>query len=164
MSLIKRILEPHKLHQKLGDLFEFFEDLIIVILTIILFVLSLMALFDLGQATFSHKYSFMDLIPKFLYVFILAELFRLNIVYLTQRIIDTSLIVKTTLIAILREVIIKAPGLKFHDYLGLSILLGVLALIYYVPKFMKEKEKNIKFRVRSRKSGKRISSQNLEQT
>jgi uncharacterized membrane protein (DUF373 family) len=115
----KKLLEPNKLHEKLGDLFEFFEDSIIVLLTILLFALSLMAIYDLTLAIFSHKYTFMDLIPKVLYLFILAELFRLNIVYLTQRIIDTSLIVKTTLIAILREIIIKAPSLKFYDYIGI---------------------------------------------
>ncbi len=115
----KKLLEPNKLHEKLGDLFEFFEDSIIVLLTILLFALSLIAIYDLTLAIFSHEYTFMDLIPKVLYLFILAELFRLNIVYLNQRIIDTSLIVKTTLIAILREIIIKAPSLKFYDYIGI---------------------------------------------
>lgn len=141
MDKLKNLLEPHKLHDKLGDLFEFFEDFIIVLLTLLLFILSIIAIYDLGYAVFSYKYTFMDLIPKFLYLFILAELFRLNIVYLTERIIDTSLIVKTTLIAILREVIIKAPSLKFYDYLGLSILLAVLALTYYVPKYILKRDK-----------------------
>ncbi|MGC9006793.1 MAG: phosphate-starvation-inducible PsiE family protein [Sulfurihydrogenibium sp.] len=142
MEKLKNLLEPHKLHDKLGDLFEFFEDFIIVLLTLLLFILSMMAIYDLGLAVFSSKYSFMDLVPKFLYVFILAELFRLNIVYLQERIIDTSLIIKTTLIAVLRELIVKAPSLKLlEEYIGISILLTVLALSYYVPKYILKKGK-----------------------
>jgi len=110
----KDILKNQFLHEKLGDIFELFEDIIIVLLTVLLFILSINALFDIGLALFSEKYSFIELIPKFLYVFILTELFRLMIVYLTERRVDTSLIVKTTLIAVLREIIIKAPYLKFN--------------------------------------------------
>ncbi|GAB6073048.1 hypothetical protein JCM14244_14250 [Venenivibrio stagnispumantis] len=50
------------------------------------------------------------------------------IVYLSERRIDTSLIVKTTLIAILREIIIKAPTFHLPEYIGVSILLSVLGL------------------------------------
>ncbi|MGC9120181.1 MAG: phosphate-starvation-inducible PsiE family protein [Sulfurihydrogenibium sp.] len=153
MEKLKKLLEPHKLHDKLGDLFEFFEDFIIVLLTLLLFILSMMAIYDLGLAVFSSKYSFMDLVPKFLYVFILAELFRLNIVYLQERIIDTSLIIKTTLIAILRELIVKAPSLKLEEYVGVSILLTVLALSYYVPKYILKKER--KFRLGKRRNYKK---------
>jgi Protein of unknown function (DUF2495). len=116
----KDILKGNFLHEKIGDIFELFEDIIIVLLTILLFILSINALYDIALALFSEKYSFIELIPKFLYVFILTELFRLMIVYLTERRIDTSLIVKTTLIAVLREVVIKAPYLKFYDYIGIS--------------------------------------------
>ena len=147
----KKLLEPQKIHEKLGDLFEFFEDVIISLLTLLLFILSIIAIVDLSQALISREYTFMDFVPKFLYLFILAELFRLNIVYLRERIIDTSLIVKTTLIAILREIIIKAPQLKFLDYLGVSVLLAVLALTYYIPKYVLKKEKSYKFKTSFKK-------------
>ncbi|ACN99657.1 conserved hypothetical protein [Sulfurihydrogenibium azorense Az-Fu1] len=145
----KKLLEPQKIHEKLGDLFEFFEDVIISLLTLLLFVLSIIAIFDLSKSLLSEDHTFMDFVPKFLYLFILAELFRLNIVYLTERIIDTSLIVKTTLIAVLREIIIKAPQLKFLDYIGVSVLLAVLALTYYIPKYVFKKER--KFGIRKRR-------------
>jgi uncharacterized membrane protein (DUF373 family) len=148
----KDILKNQFLHEKLGDIFELFEDIIIVLLTVLLFILSINALYDIGLALFSEKYSFIELIPKFLYVFILTELFRLMIVYLTERRVDTSLIVKTTLIAVLREIIIKAPYLKFYDYIGISILLIVLGSMYYIPKYIFISEKDF----RLKKNQKRI--------
>ncbi len=133
---IKSLLEPHKIHTKLGSSLEFLEDIVIFILTILLFILSIFALYDIALALFREKIKFYDLIPKFLYIFILTELFRLMIVYLKERRIDTSLIVKTTLIAILREVIIKAPHFKMTDYFGVSVILAVLGLMYYIPKYI----------------------------
>lgn len=154
----KDILKNQFLHEKLGDIFELFEDIIIVLLTVLLFILSINALFDIGLALFSEKYSFIELIPKFLYVFILTELFRLMIVYLTERRVDTSLIVKTTLIAVLREIIIKAPYLKFYDYIGISILLIVLGSMYYIPKYIFISEKDF----RLKKNQKRIKTKGVK--
>jgi uncharacterized membrane protein (DUF373 family) len=147
----KDILKGQFLHEKLGDIFELFEDIIIVLLTVLLFILSINALYDIALALFSEKYSFIELIPKFLYVFILTELFRLMIIYLTERRVDTSLIVKTTLIAVLREIIIKAPHLKFYDYLGISILLIVLGSMYYIPKYIFISEKDFKLKKNQKK-------------
>ena len=154
----KDILKGNFIHEKLGDIFELFEDIIIVLLTILLFILSINALYDIALALFSEKYSFIELIPKFLYVFILTELFRLMIVYLTERRIDTSLIVKTTLIAVLREVVIKAPYLKFYDYIGISFLLIVLGSMYYIPKYIFISEKDF----RLKKNQKRIKTKGVK--
>ena len=154
----KDILKNQFLHEKLGDIFELFEDIIIVLLTVLLFILSINALFDIGLALFSEKYSFIELIPKFLYVFILTELFRLMIVYLTERRVDTSLIVKTTLIAVLREIIIKASHLKFYDYIGISILLIVPGSMYYIPKYIFISEKDF----RLKKNQKRIKTKGVK--
>ncbi len=133
---LKSLLEPHKVHSKLGSSLEFLEDIIIFVLTILLFILSIFALYDIAVSLFKENIKFYDLIPKFLYIFILTELFRLMIVYLKERRIDTSLIVKTTLIAILREVIIKAPHFGLNEYVGVSVLLAVLGLMYYIPKYI----------------------------
>lgn len=146
MERFKKIFEANYLGKKFGDIFEFLEDLVIVILSILLFFLSINAIWDIGYGIFSQKYSFIELIPKFLYIFILTELFRLMIVYLTERRIDTSMVVKTTFIAVLREVIIKAPHLKFEDYIGISVLIAVLGIIYYVPKFYFASEKDFSLR------------------
>jgi len=154
----KDILKGQFLHEKLGDIFELFEDIIIVLLTVLLFILSINALYDIALALFSEKYSFIEIIPKFLYVFILTELFRLMIVYLTERRVDTSLIVKTTLIAVLREIVIKAPHLKFYDYLGISILLIVLGSMYYIPKYIFISEKDF----RLKKNQKRIKTKGVK--
>jgi uncharacterized membrane protein (DUF373 family) len=154
----KDILKGNFLHEKLGDIFELFEDIIIVLLTVLLFILSINALYDIALALFSEKYSFIELIPKFLYVFILTELFRLMIIYLTERRVDTSLIIKTTLIAILREIIIKAPHLKFYDYIGISILLAVLGSMYYIPKYIFVSEKDF----RLKKNQKRIKMKGIK--
>jgi uncharacterized membrane protein (DUF373 family) len=154
----KDILKGQFLHEKLGDIFELFEDIIIVLLTVLLFILSINALYDIVLALFSEKYSFIEIIPKFLYIFILTELFRLMIVYLTERRVDTSLIVKTTLIAVLREIVIKAPHLKFYDYLGISILLIVLGSMYYIPKYIFISEKDF----RLKKNQKRIKTKGVK--
>jgi len=154
----KDILKHQFLHEKLGNIFELFEDIIIVLLTVLLFILNINALYDIVLALFSEKYSFIELIPKFLYVFILTELFRLMIDYLAERKIDTSLIVKTTLIAVLREIIIKAPHLKFYDYLGISILLFILGSMYYIPKYIFISEKDF----RLKKNQKRIKTKGVK--
>ncbi|WP_207145051.1 phosphate-starvation-inducible PsiE family protein [Persephonella atlantica] len=133
---LKDLLEPHKIHKKLGDFLEFLEDIIVLILLILLFLLSIYALHDIYIALTKAKVKVYDLIPKFIYLFILIELFRLTIVYLKERRIDTSLIVKTTLIAVLREIIIKAPYFKPLDYVGIAFLTLILALMYYVPKYI----------------------------
>ena len=80
------------------------------------------------------------------------------IVYLTERRVDTSLIVKTTLIAVLREIIIKAPYLKFYDYIGISILLIVLGSMYYIPKYIFISEKDF----RLKKNQKRIKTKGVK--
>lgn len=146
MERFKKILEANYIGRTIGDLFEFLEDFIVLILSILLFFLSIVAISDIGYSIFSQKSSFIELIPKFLYIFILIELFRLMIVYLTERRIDTSMVVKTTFIAVLREVIIKAPHLKFEDYIGISILIAVLGILYYVPKlyFTSERDFSLK--------------------
>ncbi|RMA97548.1 phosphate-starvation-inducible PsiE family protein [Hydrogenothermus marinus] len=138
------LVSPHKVHQTLGNTLEFFEDLIILALTLVIFYVSIVAIFDIISLIMYKEAKFMDIIPKFLYLFILTELFRLLIIYLKERIVDTSLIVKTTLIAVLREIIIKAPYFKFQDYIGASILILVLGLLYYVPKYVFKKEFYIK--------------------
>ncbi len=131
----KSMVAPHQLHNKLGDLFELFEDIIIVALTFLLFYLSILAIIDIAMVMIEDRYSFSKILPKFTYLFILAELFRLMIVYLKERRLDTSLIVKTTIIAVLRELLIRAPHMGLDDYIGISMLLSVLAFMYYVPKY-----------------------------
>ncbi|WP_457621582.1 phosphate-starvation-inducible PsiE family protein [Persephonella sp.] len=130
------LIEPHKIHKKLGDALEFIEDIIVFFLIILLFILSIYALHDIAVALMKEKVKVYDLIPKFIYLFILIELFRLTIVYLKERRIDTSLMIKTTLIAVLREIIIKAPHFKPLDFVGIGVLTLILALIYYVPKYI----------------------------
>jgi hypothetical protein len=46
------------LHEKLGDIFELFEDIVIVLLTVLLFILSINALYDIALALFSEKIQF----------------------------------------------------------------------------------------------------------
>ena len=140
------LLEPYKLHKKLGDLLEFIEDVIVLILTIFIFIISLFAIFDMGIALFKKDVKVYTLIAKFIYVFILIELFRLTIIYLKERRIDTSVMVKTTLIAVLREIIIKAPSYKLPEYIGVSVLAATLALMYYIPKYIFVSESKFELR------------------
>ncbi|SNZ02232.1 Uncharacterized membrane protein, DUF373 family [Persephonella hydrogeniphila] len=152
------LIEPHKVYKRLGNFLEFLEDVIVLVLLILLFVLSIYALYDIYLGLAKEKIKVYDLIPKFIYLFILIELFRLTIVYLKERRIDTSLIVKTTLIAVLREIIIKAPHFKPWDYVGIGFLTLILALMYYVPKyiFVSEKEFELKRKQPYRLKTKRV--------
>lgn len=148
---LKLITEPHKIYKKLGDFLEFLEDIIVFILLLLLFLLSIYALYDIFVSLTKAKVKVYDLIPKFIYLFILIELFRLTIVYLKERRVDTSLIVKTTLIAVLREIIIKAPHFKPLDYLGIGVLTLILALMYYVPKYIFVSEAKFELKKRPEK-------------
>lgn len=154
----ERIVLPNQIHKKLGDTLEFFEDLIILALTGVIFYVSILAIYDIIALVLYEEAKPLEIIPKFLYLFILIELFRLLIYYLKEREIDTSLIVKTTLIAILREVIIKAPHYKFYDYIGASILILVIGSLYYIPKYVFKKEfyfkRQRKVKVKTRKVAK----------
>ncbi|NPA52656.1 MAG: hypothetical protein GXO22_07150 [Aquificae bacterium] len=142
---IKKLVEPHQIHSKLGDTFEFIGDLFIVFLIILLFYLGFLALIDIGEDLVARTVPFEELIAKFIYVFILTELFRLMIIYLRERRVDVPTVIKTTLIAILREVIIKAPHYKFMDFIGIGFLLLVLGILLYVPEiFLKRESKTRK--------------------
>jgi len=136
----QKLVSPHNVHKTLGDTLEFFEDLIILALTGVIFYITILAIYDIIGLVLYKEAKPLDVIPKFLYLFILIELFRLLIYYLKERELDTSLIVKTTLIAVLREIIIKAPHFKFYDYIGASLLILVIGLLYYVPKYVFKKE------------------------
>jgi uncharacterized membrane protein (DUF373 family) len=139
-------LEPNKIHDILGDLLEFIEDLIVLTLIIFIFIISIFAIIKLGKSLLAEEKDLYKLIAHFIYIFILVELFRLTIIYLKERRLDTSLMVKTTLIAILREIIIKAPTFKLPEYVGVSILVSVLALMYYIPKYVFVSEKRFELK------------------
>ena len=155
-------IEATEIHKKLGAGLEFIEDVIVLILVIFIFVISLVAIFNMGISLFKQHAKIYSLIAQFIYIFILVELFRLTILYLKERRIDTSLMVKTTLIAVLREIIIKAPSFKLPEYIGVSILTGTLALIYYIPKYIFISERKFelreKFKYRPKLRTKRIVS------
>jgi uncharacterized membrane protein (DUF373 family) len=136
----EKLVSPHNIHRTLGNSLEFFEDLIILALTGVIFYVSILAIYDIVHAVVYKEAKPIDIIPKFLYLFILVELFRLLIFYLKERELDTSLIVKTTLIAVLREIIIKAPHFKFQDYVGASLLIITIGALYYLPKYFFRKE------------------------
>ncbi|WP_457641218.1 phosphate-starvation-inducible PsiE family protein [Persephonella sp.] len=157
---LKVLLEPQKIHEKLGDALEFIEDVIVFFLIILLFVLSVYALHDIALSLMKEKVKVYDLIPKFIYIFILIELFRLTIVYLKERRIDTSLMIKTTLIAVLREIIIKAPHFQPMDFVGIGVLTFILAIMYYVPKyvFVSEEKFELKYRPKKIKTKMRIKA------
>jgi len=144
-------LEPNKIHDILGDLLEFIEDLIVLSLIIFIFIISVFAIVKLGKSLFAEQKDLYKLIAHFIYIFILVELFRLTIIYLKERRIDTSLMVKTTLIAILREIIIKAPTFKLPEYVGVSVLLAVLALMYYIPKYIFVSERKFELKSKAQK-------------
>ncbi len=156
---LKKLVEPHQIHAKLGDTFEFIGDLFIVFLIILLFYLGFLALIDIGQDLIARTTPFEELLAKFIYIFILTELFRLMIIYLRERRVDIPTVIKTTLIAILREVIIKAPHYKFLDFIGIAFLLLALGILLYAPEFFPKKEKSVKIR---KKAVKRAIKKKLE--
>ena len=143
-------IEATEIHKKLGSILEYIEDLIVLILILFIFLISLVAIFNMGVSLFKKDAKVYSLIAQFIYIFILVELFRLTILYLKERRIDTSLMVKTTLIAVLREIIIKAPSFKLPEYIGVSILTATLALIYYIPKYIFISERKFELREKFR--------------
>ncbi len=157
----KEFLKEGYIRKKVGSIFELFEDGIVAISALLLFYLNVLALYDIFQTLLKGEINISELTPKFLYVFVLIELFRLMIIYLTERRIDISMIVKTTLISILRELIVRAPHLKSSDYYGIGFLISVLALAYYVPKFFFLSEKA--FALKPRQGYPKLSKEDLEE-
>jgi uncharacterized integral membrane protein len=66
---IKRFLKPQAIHGKLGDLLETLEEIIVFILTILLLILSVRALYDIAVDLFVADISFTALIPKFICIY-----------------------------------------------------------------------------------------------
>jgi uncharacterized membrane protein (DUF373 family) len=96
----------------------------------VLFALSFLAIHDIGVEIVLHRKNFQEMIHEFIYVFILAELFRLTIIYLKERRIDIDTIVNTTIISILRDVIIKTSQLSMSDFIGISLFLLTIAIVF----------------------------------
>ncbi|HIQ25018.1 MAG TPA: hypothetical protein EYH43_03450, partial [Persephonella sp.] len=62
---LKELVIPHQVHRKLGDTLEFFEDIIILALTLVLFYVSIIAIWDIVALLVYGEAKFMDVIPKF---------------------------------------------------------------------------------------------------
>ncbi len=150
------LFEQAKIHKKIGDFLEFVEDIIVLILVIFIFIITIVAISDMAISLFKKGSKVYTLIAKFIYIFILIEIFRLTIIYLKERRIDTSLMVKTTLIAVLREIIIKAPSYKLPEYIGVSVLASTLALMYYIPKYIFVSESKFELRKSNKRPQKRL--------
>jgi uncharacterized membrane protein (DUF373 family) len=123
-------LEQHSIHTLFGKHLELFEDLIVLSMIMVLFALSFLAIHDIGVEIVLHRKNFQEMIHEFIYVFILAELFRLTIIYLKERRIDIDTIVNTTIISILRDVIIKTSQLSMSDFIGISLFLLTIAIVF----------------------------------
>jgi len=55
---IKKFLKPQAIHAKIGDLLETLEEIIVFILTILLLILSLRAIYDIAVDLFATDISF----------------------------------------------------------------------------------------------------------
>jgi uncharacterized membrane protein (DUF373 family) len=100
--------EPHTVvHALLRGLLEGVQDLIVLGLCSVLFLIMARALWDLGQGALSPHVDVRNLLSQVLFVTLLVELYRLLVVYLREHRVAVDFVVEIALVSALREVVLR---------------------------------------------------------
>jgi uncharacterized membrane protein (DUF373 family) len=124
---------PHtQVHTILRRALENLQDVIATSLIVLLFVLSVQALWRLARMAFLERAPPAELLSEVMFVLILTELYRLLIFYLREHRVSAALAVEVALVSILREVMLKGAHefdpLRLFAISLLLIVLGALLL------------------------------------
>jgi|SRR5579875_501636 len=121
-------VEPHTaLHALLRGLLESVQDVIVLGLCVVLFLIMVRALWDLGQGALSSHVDVRGLLSQVLFVTLLVELYRLLVVYLREHRVAVDFVVEIALVSALREVVLRGVTELTWEQL-LAITAFVLAL------------------------------------
>ena len=111
---------------------EAFQDLIVIVLCLGLFVIMVMQLWVLFT-TLEMPVDFKHVTAKILFILILVEVFRLLIVYLQEHSIAVGVAVEVTIVSVLREVIVHgALEISWQQVLSICSLLLILGALLVV--------------------------------
>lgn len=122
---------PHtQVHALVRRTLEHSQDVIASLLILLLFVLSLQALWRLARMAFDRAVAPAQLLSEVMFVLILTEVYRLLIFYLREHQISVTLAVEVALVSALREVMFRGA----HEFdalrlVAISLLLVVLGAL-----------------------------------
>lgn len=122
---------PHvQVHSVVRRTLENLQDVIATLLIVLLFALSVQALWRIARMAFFEAAPSTEVLSEIMYVLILVEVYRLLIFYLREHRISVILAIEVALVSALREVMLKgAHDLEPLRLLALSALLLVLGLL-----------------------------------
>ncbi len=137
MSSQRKGISYRKVHNIFRKTFETIQDLIIILLAVIIFLLALKVIL---RITFelSREIEFRAVISEILYVMIFAEIYRMIIVYLKEHRVAISFMAEIALVAALREVIIV--GINEIHPLNLAVITLFILVLTLVIKVTKSEE------------------------
>jgi uncharacterized membrane protein (DUF373 family) len=119
---------PHtQVHTLLRRTMEILQDVIATLLIVLLFVLSLQALWRLGRTAIIGSARMTELLSEIVFVLILMEVYRMMIYYLREHRVSVALMVEVAIVSLLRELMLKgAYESEWLRLVALSVLLSVL--------------------------------------
>jgi uncharacterized membrane protein (DUF373 family) len=95
-----------RLSESIRKILETIQDLIIIALSIAIFYISLRVLTNIFVDA-SHGFELQLVISELLYIMILVETYRMLVVYLKEHRVAVSFMAEISLVAVLREVILR---------------------------------------------------------
>lgn len=117
------------IHSAFRKYIEITTDLILVGLVLVTFVFIMKTIYLLGMDVYKET-NIPYVISEFLFIFILIEVMRILIIYIEFHHVSIDIMVELTIVAILREIMLKgAIELETIKVVGLSLLIGVLGLL-----------------------------------
>jgi uncharacterized membrane protein (DUF373 family) len=96
-----------QVHHVLGRSLEHAQDLIVIGLAVTLFGVMARSLWSLAGQVFGTTVNFRPVLGEILFMMVLIELLRLLVVYLRDHQVAVDVMVETSIVATLREVIIR---------------------------------------------------------
>jgi uncharacterized membrane protein (DUF373 family) len=114
-------------HRWLRQSLEHAQDGIVVGLALVLFGFMIRSLISLGHQTLAAQVDFRTFLGETLFMMILIELLRLLVIYLGEHHVAVDVMVETSIVASLREVILKGV-VELSSASVLAITVFVLAL------------------------------------
>jgi uncharacterized membrane protein (DUF373 family) len=116
-----------QVHRVLRSSLEHAQDAIVVGLAVILFGVMVRNLISLGRYVLGPAINFRDILGETLFMMMLIELLRLLVIYLRDHHVAVDVMVETSIVATLREVILR-DVVELSPGTILAIALFVIAL------------------------------------
>ncbi|MBD2343388.1 phosphate-starvation-inducible PsiE family protein [Anabaena subtropica] len=111
---------------------EAFQDLLVIVLCLVLFVVMLIQLWGIFMAL-TQPLNYKVVTAKILFILILVELFRLLMVYLQEHSISVGVAVEVAIVSVLREVVVHGvldiSAIQTAAICGLLFILSILLLV-----------------------------------